>query len=91
MENVTHVVLAFMLSDVFNEPQRSTWPLFTTVADVRSKFPDSTAIQIAIGGWGNTDGFNKAARTLESRRLFASNINAMLEATGADGESESIL
>ncbi|KAL1649349.1 hypothetical protein SLS61_006457 [Didymella pomorum] len=42
-------------------------------------------MQVAIGGWGNTDGFSEAVKTNESRRLFAGNIKAMIDATGADG------
>lgn len=41
---------------------------------------------IAIGGWSDTNGFSKAAATDESRKLFATNINKMLEDTGADGK-----
>ncbi|KAF3035939.1 hypothetical protein E8E12_005418 [Didymella heteroderae] len=85
VSRVTHVALAFMRSEVFNVPQQSDWPLFITIADVRAKFAKGTKIQVAIGGWGNTDGFSQAAQTDESRRLFAGNIKAMIDATGADG------
>lgn len=85
LKNVTHVALAFMRSEVFNEINRTDWPLFTTVEEVRSEFPPNTIIQVAIGGWGNTDGFSEAARTDQSRQHFAENIKAMLDTTGADG------
>jgi len=85
VSRVTHVALAFMRSEVFNVPQQDEWPLFTSVADVRPKFAKGTKIQVAIGGWGNTDGFLQAAKTNESRRLFARNIKAMIDATGTDG------
>lgn len=85
LSKVTHVALAFMRSEVFNTPRQSDWPLFTPVADVRPKFPEGTKIVVAIGGWGNTEGFSQAAKTNESRRLFARNIQAMVDATGADG------
>lgn len=85
LKNVTHVALAFMRSEIFNEPDRTEWPLFTTLEEVRSKFPPNTVVQVAIGGWGNTDGFSEGAKTEQSRQLFARNIKSMLEATGADG------
>jgi GH18 family chitinase len=83
--DVTHVALAFMGSEFFNDEARTTWPLFTSVDEVRPKFAKGTIVQVAIGGWSNTDGFETAARTQESRKLFAKNVHAMLDATGADG------
>lgn len=74
-----------MRSEVFNDKGRFTWPLFTTVGEVRAKFPANTIVQVAIGGWGNSEGFEIAAKTEESRKLFAENVRAMIEATGADG------
>lgn len=79
------MALAFMRSEVFNIPHQDSWPLFTTVSEVRPKFKSGTKIQVAIGGWGNTDGFSEAAKTKESRKLFAQNVKAMIDATGADG------
>lgn len=73
-----------MRSSVFNEQNPSSWPFFTTVQEVRSKFVPGIAIMVAIGGWGDT-GFSEAARTDESRNLFAKNVKAMVDATGADG------
>lgn len=83
---ITHVALAFMRPGTFNVPEQDQWPLFTTVAKVRPKFARGTGIQVAIGGWGDTDGFSIAAETEESRKMFANNIKIMLETTGADGE-----
>lgn len=71
----------------FNEIGMSSWPLFTSVDKVRSKFSHGTAIMIAIGGWGDTKGFDVAARTQDSRQLFALNVRKMVDATGADGEA----
>lgn len=82
---VTHVGLAFMQSSIFNEKKRNSWPLFTTVEEVREKFTKGTKIMVAIGGWGDTTGFSMAAKTEKSRKLFAKNIKAMVDATGADG------
>ena len=91
VSRVTHVALAFMRSEVFNVPDQREWPLFTTIDEVRPKFKDGTKIQVAIGGWGNTDGFSQAAKTEESRKLFAANVKAMLDATGADGKRPGLL
>lgn len=85
VENITEVALAFMRSDTFNNPTQSEWPIFTTIDEVRPKFANGTIIQVAIGGWGDTDGFSAAAKTEESRKLFAKNVRAMLDTTGADG------
>lgn len=74
-----------MQSAIFNDAGRNEWPLFTTIEDVRPKFADGTMIQVAIGGWGDTEGFSKAASTEESRKLFATNVKLMLDKTGADG------
>jgi GH18 family chitinase len=86
VSDITHVELAFMPSSTFNEMQPSEWPLFTTVEAVRSQFAPGTAIMVAIGGWGDTEGFSTAAATDSSRKLFARNVKTMVDYTGADGE-----
>ena len=83
---MTHVVLAFMRSSTFNQVEPSSWPLFITVKEARSKFASGTAIMVAIGGWGDVEGFENAAATTKSRKLFAANVARMVEDTGADGE-----
>jgi hypothetical protein len=87
VSEITHVIIAFMQSSHFNQKEVSTWPLFTTVEEVRSKFAEGTKIMVAIGGWGDTAGFSRGARTVNTRRLFAKNVKAMVDATGADGMS----
>lgn len=59
--------------------------MFTTVEDARSRFSPGTSIMVAIGGWGDTEGFEVAARTESSRKLFTRNVGRMVEETGADG------
>lgn len=56
------------------------------VAEQRNNFAPGTKMIIGIGGWGDTAGFSEGAKTDDSRKLFAKNIVAMLEQTGADGE-----
>ena len=41
---------------------------------------------VAIGGWGNTAGFEIAAATEATRKHFAHNVKLMVDATGADGK-----
>ncbi|KAL2186046.1 glycoside hydrolase family 18 protein [Thermothelomyces heterothallicus CBS 203.75] len=85
LRHVTHVAVAFMSPGLFNEPGRTEWPLFTTVDDVRAKFPEKTKVLVAIGGWGDTIGFSVAALNDETRKTFAENVASMVAATGADG------
>ncbi|TLD14212.1 uncharacterized protein PgNI_03529 [Pyricularia grisea] len=85
LRHVTHVALAFMQSPIFNEDSRKEWPLFTSVETVRRQFLPGTKVMVAIGGWGDTAGFETAAASAESRKRFATNIARMVEATGADG------
>lgn len=87
LQEVTHVALAFMGSTLFNEPDRSEWPLFTTVDQVRANFRPGTKVMVAIGGWGDTYGFSAASLSEERRRAFAENVARMVSDTGADGQS----
>lgn len=86
VSDITHVALAFMSPATFNQEKPSSWPLFTTVETARSQFSHGTAIMVAIGGWGDTEGFEGAAATESSRKLFARNVKRMVQATGADGK-----
>ena len=86
LQHITHVALAFMSPGIFNEPDHVGWPFWTTVDEIRDKFPPGTKIMVAIGGWGDTIGFSVAALTDETRRTFADNVARMVKATGADGK-----
>ncbi|KAL2756053.1 glycoside hydrolase family 18 protein [Sodiomyces alcalophilus JCM 7366] len=86
LSKVTHVALAFMRSSTFNADHApSEWPLFTTVEKARSQFLPGTKIMVAIGGWGDTAGFEEATATVDSRERWIRNVAAMVQATGADG------
>lgn len=92
VSDITHVALAFMSPTLFNQEQPpSSWPLFTTVEKVRSQFKDETAVMVAVGGWGDTAGFEIAAATEDARRMFAHNVRLMVEETGADGKLHGLL
>lgn len=77
--------MAFMPSELFNEQDRNEWPLFMSVEETRGKFAKDTKIMIAIGGWGNEDGFREAARSEKGRLKWADGVKKMVEKTGADG------
>ncbi|KAI5857422.1 glycoside hydrolase family 18 protein [Durotheca rogersii] len=84
--SITHVALAFMSPDLFHQDTgESSWPLFMSVSEARSKFRAGTKIMVAIGGWGDTAGFEAAARTEDSRAKFARSVASMVHDTGADG------
>ncbi|KAH8906391.1 glycoside hydrolase [Coniochaeta sp. PMI_546] len=88
LRHVSHVILAFMGSSLFNEPGRTEWPLFggsTDVSRIRAHFLPGTKILVAIGGWGDTFGFSAAALDEQSRKDFAENVARMVFTTGADG------
>lgn len=86
VDAITHVILAFMRSDIFNvDKTPDTFPLFTTVDEVRQQFKADTKIMVAIGGWGDSTGFEEAARNEPSRKRWASQVKAMVDLTGADG------
>ena len=40
---------------------------------------------VAIGGWGDEEGFEIAARSLEAMERWCENVRRMVEVTGADG------
>jgi GH18 family chitinase len=75
-----------MRAATFNEENPTSWPLFTTVEEVRPKFSKGTAIMVAIGGWGDTEAFSIAAANDTTRKLFARNVRNMIKDTGADGK-----
>ncbi|KAH0489395.1 hypothetical protein TgHK011_009827 [Trichoderma gracile] len=86
VDPVTHVILAFMRSDVFNvDKTPAEFPLFATVNQVRKQFKPATKIMVAIGGWGDSQGFEDAAREGTSRKRWAGQVKAMVDLTGADG------
>ncbi|RBA10631.1 hypothetical protein FPRO05_05220 [Fusarium proliferatum] len=86
LQDVSHVILAFMRSETFNVDNKpQDYPLFTSVSDVRKRFPGGTKVMVAIGGWGDTQGFEEAAKNETTRKRWARQVAAMVTATGADG------
>lgn len=75
-----------MRSDVFNvDESPESWPLFTTVTEARSSFSPEAKIMVAIGGWGDSVGFEEASKSDESRKRWTRQVRAMVDDTGADG------
>ncbi|KAH7251601.1 glycoside hydrolase superfamily [Fusarium tricinctum] len=86
LKEVSHVILAFMRSEFFNVDKKpDEYPLFTSVSDIRGRFSNHTKLMVAIGGWGDTRGFEEAAGTEFSRQRWARQVAAMVAATEADG------
>lgn len=86
---ITHVILAFLRSEVFHSDElptdAATYPLFMSVADVRAHFEPDTKVMVAVGGWGDSQGFEAAAANDESRKRWAGQVKNMVDLTGADG------
>ncbi|KJZ75381.1 hypothetical protein HIM_05307 [Hirsutella minnesotensis 3608] len=84
--DISHVILAFMRSDTFNVDRTpDSFPLFLPVNETRRLFEPDTKIMVAIGGWGDTRGFEEAASTSHARKRWARQVRAMIDHTGADG------
>jgi chitinase len=62
----------------------ATYQLKVPMSTIRSEFPNAK-VMIAIGGWGDTVGFSAASETSASITKFASDVQTMLQNTGADG------
>jgi GH18 family chitinase len=86
---ITHVILAFLRSEVFHAESLPTdasdYPLFMSVDDVRTHFELDTKVMVAIGGWGDATGFEAAAKDDVSRKQWAAQVKNMVDLTGADG------
>lgn len=75
-----------MRSDVFHSEEKDpVFPLFTTVEETRRQFHADAKIMVAIGGWGDSQGFEKACRDESSRKQWCKNVKTMIDTTGADG------
>ncbi|QGA19792.1 hypothetical protein EYB26_007486 [Talaromyces marneffei] len=83
VSSVTHAIMAFAPSDNFHSG--STFTPFESIATFRARFPSTTKILVAIGGWGYNAGFSAAVLSETSRSTYAQNVAAMLESTGLDG------
>ncbi|EGR51275.1 glycoside hydrolase family 18 [Trichoderma reesei QM6a] len=79
---VTHVTTAFADSVIFNS---GTWySPFMAPDQVRSLFDTGTKLCLAVGGWGQSAGFDAAAKTDETRQLYAKNVADTIKNLGYD-------
>ncbi|KAJ0115183.1 glycosyl hydrolase family 18 [Diaporthe amygdali] len=81
---ITHVITAFANSSLFTTDPVGTYTPFMNISDVRPMFDNGTKVCLAIGGWGDTEGFRKGLATEESRSLYASNIASTMDTHGFD-------
>ncbi|KAK2608546.1 hypothetical protein QQS21_002892 [Conoideocrella luteorostrata] len=75
-----------MRSDIFNSQKETPeFPLFTTVEETRRQVHAETKVMVAIGGWGDSHGFEEGNRDAASRARWCENVKKMIAITGADG------
>lgn len=81
---ITHAITAFANSSLFASSPMGTYTPFMDLTEVRALFDNSTKVCMAIGGWGDTEGFRAGAASNASRALFAQNIATTLDNLGYD-------
>ncbi|KAL3470945.1 glycoside hydrolase superfamily [Aspergillus californicus] len=84
-QGVTHAIMGFAASTLFNSPSPQPYLPFKPVSDIRNRFSSDTKVLLAIGGWGDTAGFSQGAKDAASREQFAKNVAAVLETHKFDG------
>ncbi|KAI1143621.1 carbohydrate-binding module family 18 protein [Hypoxylon sp. FL0543] len=81
---ITHVIMAFANSSLFAPQTAGIYEPFMPVSEVRAMFDNGTQVGIALGGWGDTDGFTKGAVCNETRKAYAQNVAKMADDLGFD-------
>ena len=81
---ITHAITAFANSSLFASEPPGEYTPFQPLTEVRALFDDKTKVCMAIGGWGDTDGFGLASRNDTTRRRFAKNVADTVERLGYD-------
>ncbi|KAK0632775.1 glycoside hydrolase superfamily [Immersiella caudata] len=81
---ITHVITAFANSALFTTDPVGEYVPFMDLASVRAMFDPGTKVCMAIGGWGDTDGFSAGAANDTSRKLFAKNVAKTVKKLGYD-------
>ncbi|KAI9668522.1 MAG: hypothetical protein M1829_005339 [Trizodia sp. TS-e1964] len=84
-KTVTHMALAGLASEIFNNDPPSDYKLFMSPQAVRDKYGPQMSVLISIGGWAQCAGFGKAVASVDSMRKFAINVHKMIDTLGADG------
>lgn len=78
------MITAFANSSLLTTDPVGTYTPFMPLTDVRALFDNGTKVCIAIGGWGDTEGFRIGAASEESRTLYANNVASLLDTHGFD-------
>ncbi|KAF6836914.1 Chitinase 1-like protein 1 [Colletotrichum musicola] len=81
---ITHVITAFANSSLFTSDPAGEYTPFKPLNEIRPLFENGTKVCMAIGGWGDTDGFSSGASTNENRNKFAKNVAAAAVKLGYD-------
>jgi chitinase len=76
--------MAFANSSLFIGDTAGEYTPFMAVDDVRAMFDKDAQVGVALGGWGDTDGFGEGAKDEASRTTFAQNVAIMLDSHGFD-------
>lgn len=77
--------MGFAPSDTFATDPPGSYTPFQSVESIRALFDDGTKVNLAIGGWGDTEGFSQGAADNSSRQLYAKNVASVLDQLGFDG------
>ncbi|KAF5025492.1 hypothetical protein F66182_2397 [Fusarium sp. NRRL 66182] len=86
--DVTHVMMSFTPSSLFSEVGEDANPNdakpFQPIKNVRALFDHDIKVCLAIGGWGDNDGFGEGSKSDRTRENFARNVAAALDRFGFD-------
>ncbi|PLN82555.1 putative glycosyl hydrolase, family 18 [Aspergillus taichungensis] len=82
---ITHAIMAFAKSTLFNADAPEKFKPFEPVDKMRARFGPDTKLMVAIGGWGDTEGFSIGAKDEASRAKYAKNVAKMVDEAGFDG------
>ena len=78
------MVTAFANSSLFLAEAQESYVPFMPLAEVRAMFDNSTKVCMAIGGWGDTDGFSKGSATNATRAVYARKVAQTMTDLGYD-------
>ncbi|KAJ5233829.1 CAZyme family GH18 [Penicillium citrinum] len=82
-QGMDYAIMGFAKTTTFNSG--SSYTPFEPVDTMRKRFGPDTKLMVAIGGWGDSEGFSTGAKDDASRKTYAKNVAAMLEANNFDG------
>lgn len=77
--------MGFAKSGLFNTDSTPHYQPFESVSSMRQRFDPDTKVMVAVGGWGDTEGFGEGAKDEKSRERYARNLAKVVEESGFDG------